>query len=58
MNDQSGPVMQVFEVYSDAVHTRDVDAVLAIYDEDAHVIDLWAQWEDIGAEARHGMVTE
>ncbi len=50
--------MQVFEAYGGAVHAKDVDAFLAIYDEDVHVVDSWVQWESIGAEARRGMVTE
>jgi ketosteroid isomerase-like protein len=59
VNDQqNGPVMQVFESYKDAVHAKDVDAFLAIYDENVHVFDSWAQWEYVGTEAWLVMVRE
>lgn len=58
MTNEQNRVLQVFETYRDAVHAKDVDAFLAIYDERVHVFDSWAQWEHTGAGARREMVSE
>lgn len=57
MNDQHGSVMWVFDAYRDIIHAKGIGAFMAIYDEDVHVFDSWAQWGYVGVRVRRVMVT-
>ena len=48
----------VFEGYKASIGAKDVDAFLALYDENVRVFDVWGEWSYEGAEAWRGMVTE
>jgi uncharacterized protein (TIGR02246 family) len=48
----------MFEAYRAAVFAKDVQAFLALYDEDVQVFDLWGEWSYHGLEAWRGMVTD
>jgi ketosteroid isomerase-like protein len=50
------PIRQVMEAYQAAVFAKDVDAIVALYDQDVRVFDLWSTWSYDGAEAWRGMV--
>ena len=55
---EGGPIAPVLEAYSGAVQAKDVDAFVALYDEDVCVFDLWGRWSYDGAGAWRGMVEE
>jgi len=38
------PVLQVLEDYKAAVLAKDVDAFVALYDEDVQIFDMWGVW--------------
>jgi ketosteroid isomerase-like protein len=38
------PVLQVLEDYKAAVFAKDIDAFIALYDEDVLVFDMWGVW--------------
>lgn len=50
-------IQNVFDTYKAAAHAKDVDAFLAIYDENVHIFDMWEKWSYNGINAWHGMVT-
>ena len=45
------PVQQVLDAYSGAVLAKDIDALLALYDPDVRIFDMWGAWsyEDAAA---------
>ncbi|MHA7140439.1 MULTISPECIES: YybH family protein [unclassified Arthrobacter] len=43
-------ITQVLEQYAAAVFGKDVDALLALYDDDVRVFDLWDVWSHQGAD--------
>lgn len=49
---------QVLDAYKAAVYAKDVNAFMALYDEDVHVFDMWGIWSYDGAEAWRGMVQD
>lgn len=51
-------IEQVLQAYPAAVYARDVDAFVALYDDDVRVFDAWGRWSYEGAAAWRGMVTE
>jgi uncharacterized protein (TIGR02246 family) len=55
---ERGPIEPVLEAYRAAVHAKDVDAFVALYDEDVCVFDMWGRWSYDGADAWRGMVVE
>jgi uncharacterized protein (TIGR02246 family) len=55
---ERGPIEQVLEAYGAAVHAKDVDAFVALYDEDVRVFDMWGQWSCDGADAWRGITVE
>jgi uncharacterized protein (TIGR02246 family) len=55
---ERGSVEQVLEAYGAAVHAKDVDAFVALYDEDARVFDMWGRWSYDGSDALRGMAED
>ncbi len=51
MNDSDNPVPQILEGYKAAVHAKDVDAFVALYDADVRVFDMWGTWSHNGLPA-------
>jgi uncharacterized protein (TIGR02246 family) len=51
-------IEQVLEAYRAAVHAQDVDAFVALYDDDVRVFDTWGRWSYDGIEAWRGMAAE
>jgi uncharacterized protein (TIGR02246 family) len=58
MNELHPPIMRIFEAYKAAVFAKDVDAFVALYDQDVCVFDLWSKWSYEGLEAWRGMVAD
>jgi uncharacterized protein (TIGR02246 family) len=58
MNELERPILQVLESYKAAVTTKDVNAFVALYDQDVCIFDLWGEWSYKGIEAWRGMVTD
>lgn len=50
------PVLRVLEAYKSAVFAKDVEALVALYDRDVRIFDMWGAWSYDGAEAWRGMV--
>jgi ketosteroid isomerase-like protein len=51
MNEPEKPIIQVLDSYKAAVKAKDVDAFVALYDQDVRVFDLWGVWSYQGVEA-------
>ncbi len=51
MSEHENPIPQVLEAYRAAVLAKDVDAFVALYDEDVEVFDAWAAWSHRGRAA-------
>jgi uncharacterized protein (TIGR02246 family) len=49
---------QMLEAYAAAVRAKDVDAFVALYEDDVRTFDLWSQWSYDGKAALRGMVEE
>lgn len=45
------PIARLFDAYAAAVLAKDVDALLALYDPDVRVFDLWGEWSYEGRGA-------
>lgn len=45
MNDIENSVARVVESYKSAVHSKDVDALMRLYDPKVRVFDTWGVWE-------------
>ena len=58
MSTKQTPVHQALENYAAAVHAKDVDAFIALYDDDVHIYDSWGQWQYAGIEAWRSMAGE
>jgi uncharacterized protein (TIGR02246 family) len=46
------------EAYQAAVFAKDVDAFVALYDQDVCVFDLWGEWSYNGVEAWRALVND
>lgn len=55
MNQTPDPFLQILESYKAAVLAKDVEAFLALYDDEVHVFDLWGAWSLHGIEAWRSM---
>ncbi|MCC5803616.1 YybH family protein [Rossellomorea vietnamensis] len=51
-------VQDVLEQYKDAIHERDIESFLSIYDPAVHIYDCWGKWECIGLASWQENVTE
>jgi uncharacterized protein (TIGR02246 family) len=58
MSEPLDPFLQVLDLYKAAVRAKDVDAFLAIYDDDVHVFDMWGAWSLRGIEAWRKMAMD
>lgn len=58
MRNSSDPFLQLLDVYKESVLTKNVDAFIAIYDDDLHVFDMWGKWSIRGIEAWRNMAVE
>lgn len=58
MNELEKPIIQVLDSYKAAVTKKDVDAFIALYDQDVCVFDMWGEWSYKGIEAWRKMVTD
>lgn len=57
MKDNS--VVKILDAYKDAVYAKDIDAFLAIYDDNVRIFDTWGPgWIYEGIGAWHTMVEE
>ncbi len=56
MNEVEQSILQVLDAYKNAVFAKDVDAFVALYDQDVRVFDMWSEWSYTGVAAWHGMV--
>ena len=57
MNEEQ-PATQVLRAYKAAVFAKDVDAFVALYDQNVRIFDMWGRWSYSGAEAWREMVTD
>jgi uncharacterized protein (TIGR02246 family) len=48
---------EVLEAYKAAVYAKDVEAFVALYDQDVRIFDLWGKWIYEGAQAWREMAT-
>ncbi|HEY6528623.1 MAG TPA: nuclear transport factor 2 family protein [Cellvibrionaceae bacterium] len=48
MNNSLEPITEFLQAYKAAVYRKDVDAFVALYDEQIHVFDMWGAWESKG----------
>jgi uncharacterized protein (TIGR02246 family) len=48
----------MLEAYGSAVQAKDVDAFVALYDEDVRVFDMWGRWSYDGLDAWRAMASE
>jgi ketosteroid isomerase-like protein len=51
-------IEQMLDSYKTAVQAKDVDAFVALYDENVRVFDMWGRWSYDGLDAWRGMATE
>ena len=58
MSHMPDPFLKLLEEYKTAVLAKDVEAFLALYDDDVHVFDLWGAWSLRGIAAWRGMAVE
>jgi len=58
LNELDKPILRTLTAYKDAVFTRDVDAFIALYDQDVRVFDMWGTWEYNGADAWRGVISQ
>jgi uncharacterized protein (TIGR02246 family) len=45
------PIWRIFHAYQSAVHGKDVEAFIELYDPEACVFELWGQWSYQGTAA-------
>jgi len=58
MTSPTDPGVQILAVYAHAVATMDVEALMALYDADVHVFDMWGAWSLRGIIAWQVMAQE
>ncbi|WP_201715637.1 YybH family protein [Rossellomorea arthrocnemi] len=51
-------VQHILDEYKNAIHERDVERFLSIYDPGVHIYDCWGNWECQGIAAWQENVTE
>jgi uncharacterized protein (TIGR02246 family) len=49
---------ELLEKYKTAVYAKDVEAFVALFDQDARVFDLWGEWSYDGIASWRGMVEQ
>ena len=58
MDNSENRILQILEAYKAAVHDRNVDAFLRLYDPEARVFDTWGVWSYEGVAARRGAIEQ
>lgn len=58
MADTHDPVLHALQAYAAAVLAKDVEAFVALYDEDVHIFDMWSDWSMRGIEPWRAMVRD
>jgi uncharacterized protein (TIGR02246 family) len=56
MSQSTPPLLRIFDAYKAAVLARDVDALVALYDREVCVFDLWGKWSHHGVDAWREMI--
>lgn len=56
VKDQERPLLRVLQEYKAAVLARDVDAFVALYDDEVRVFDIWGIWSYSGIAAWRAVV--
>ncbi len=51
-------IQEMLERYKSAAFEKDVDAFVALFDENVRVFDMWGRWSYDGAGEWHAMVSE
>jgi ketosteroid isomerase-like protein len=51
MSQTSDPVRDALKQYAKAAYEKDVNAFVALYDDNLHVFDMWNDWELRGLDA-------
>jgi uncharacterized protein (TIGR02246 family) len=51
-------VMDMVEAYKSTVLAKNIDAHVALYDQDARIFDMWGDWSYDGREAWRAMVAD
>jgi uncharacterized protein (TIGR02246 family) len=57
VTDQHADIQAVLNGYAAAVYAKDIDAFVALYDDDVHHFDAWNEFESRGVEAIRAAVT-
>jgi ketosteroid isomerase-like protein len=58
-NEKENPVQQALDAYKAAVYAKNIDAFMAIYDENIEVFDMWGPpWIYRGIQSWRGMAEE
>jgi len=58
-NSKENPAVKILDAYKSAVFVKDIDAFLAIYDDNVMVFDMWGPgWNYIGIDAWRKMAEE
>ena len=57
MNTSTTPVTELTQAYAAAVHARDVDAFMRLYDGAVRVFDTWDVWQYDGAARWRAAIT-
>lgn len=57
MDKLDNPILQVLTDYKAAVFAKDVDAFVALYDQDVQVFDMWVVWSYGGIASWRQMAT-
>lgn len=52
------PIIDVLNSYAAAVLAKDVNAFMALYDDEVSIFDLWGEWSYDGAAAWRAVVVE
>ena len=52
------PITDVLNAYAAAVLAKDVDAFMALYDDEVSIFDMWGEWSYEGADAWRTVVMD
>jgi ketosteroid isomerase-like protein len=58
MHDSDEPMAPMFDAYREAILAKDVDAFMALFDENVRIFDMWERWSHEGARPWREMATE
>ena len=58
MNERIDPFVRTLDSYKAAVLAKDIDAFVALYDDDVRVFDMWGTWSLRGIESWRNMASQ